>query len=345
MKHTPHIDRTAFVHYSSSTDKIRFLLQYAHLAPSTHNIQPWIFEIQATSCRIYYDPKLLLPYNDPTRRDLYISLGCCIENLITAARYFGVFDNVAYHDGPGELVAEVTFKQLDQPAPDDGMLPQLQAITARINARGLFKKTPPPPAFLAALRELNQEFGPAAQVHLVTDRADIQQLAKFTADGLRRAYRSAAFRHEISSWIRPNTSKQRDGIPGYALRMNGPMSVALPWLMRHFNIGRRLGQINYVSLNSAPLICVYTSPDDQPLTQMQVGRLAERVMLAATASGMRTSIFVASVEIEDIYEDVQRLLDTKRRPEFLMCVGYINTPQGHTPRHPLSSRIRTVEVA
>jgi nitroreductase len=341
MRVTPSINPQTFVEQSDAPAKIRFLLEYAHLAPSTHNVQPWLFEVSESTCRISYDPQLSLPQGDVAGRDLYISLGCCLENLITAARYFGVYKDTVYHDGPGQLVAEVAFQNLDNPPePDTKLRPLLDAILQRFNARGVFKSQALPADFAANLTKLNQSYGPEAQLHAVTEPKDRVRLAELTAEGLRRAYHRPAFRAEIAGWIRPNFSRSRDGIPGYSLRMPTPISMIMPWLMRNFDIGSKLAVLNRLSLGSAPLICVFTTAEPAPVQYVKAGQLAERVMLEANAVGMKTSIFVASVEIDELYQDVQQVIGSQRRPVFLLCAGYIDTPQGHTPRQPLESRIK-----
>ncbi len=342
MRAHPDIDEKAFSKLTSAPGKIKFLLEYAILAPSTHNIQPWLFKVGETSCKIYYNPELTLPEGDALGRDLFISLGCCIENLITAAQYFGVYQGATYYDGKNaQLVAEIKFKNLNQPGPVPvlALQPRLQAIIKRFNARGLFKKTPVPTELLEKLNSLNAEYGPVVQVHLVTNHADITKLGELTAEGLRRAYHRPAFRAEIANLIRHNLSKKRDGLPGYSLRMNLPVSLIMPWLMRNVDIGKKLAHLNVASLSSAPLICVYTATENTPLAFTQVGRLAERVMLEANIRDMKTSIFVASIEIDDLYKDVQKIIKSDAIPQFLMCAGYINTPQGNTPRQPLESRL------
>src|SRR5689334_4164473 len=105
----PEINEKDYLAATSDNDKIRFLLRYAQLAPSTHNIQPWLFKVAAPVLKIYFNPKLTLPEGDALGRDLYISIGCCIENLVTAATYFGLKTEVAYKDGADNLAAVVTF--------------------------------------------------------------------------------------------------------------------------------------------------------------------------------------------------------------------------------------------
>ena len=75
--------------------KVRARLEYlcflAHLAPSTHNTQPWRFFADETeqSITIYIDRHFVLPASDVNGRQTTISLGCALENMVCGARYFG----------------------------------------------------------------------------------------------------------------------------------------------------------------------------------------------------------------------------------------------------------------
>ena len=104
------INRDEFYKFSLPEDRIKFLLRYAILAPSTHNSQPWLLKIKKGSCQIYLNPSKRIVEADPIERDLYISFGCFLENLVIAGNYFGVFDRVEYFDKRNDnLVAEVFF--------------------------------------------------------------------------------------------------------------------------------------------------------------------------------------------------------------------------------------------
>ena len=76
--------------------QLRFLLRYAILAPSVKNTQPWRFAIEENRVRIFADPDRVLHVTDPNRRELYISLGCALENLLVAAEHFGFRHEVFY---------------------------------------------------------------------------------------------------------------------------------------------------------------------------------------------------------------------------------------------------------
>jgi nitroreductase len=65
------------------------IVQYATLAANGHNTQPWKFAIKDNTIEIHPDYSRELTVVDPNHRELWISLGCALENLIIAARASG----------------------------------------------------------------------------------------------------------------------------------------------------------------------------------------------------------------------------------------------------------------
>ena len=70
-------------------EKLRFLLNYAVLAPSGHNTQPWLFKVRNSEVELYTDRTRGLPVVDPEDRALVISCGAALFNLRAAVRHFG----------------------------------------------------------------------------------------------------------------------------------------------------------------------------------------------------------------------------------------------------------------
>jgi hypothetical protein len=103
---------------SASTDgKIGFLLRYAILAPSSHNSQPWRFRVSGNEVDIGADEARWLDAADPTKRELYISVGCAIENLCVAAERLELEPRVEYHGGTDtDTVATVTLREDSEPS-------------------------------------------------------------------------------------------------------------------------------------------------------------------------------------------------------------------------------------
>jgi hypothetical protein len=318
----------------SIEDKIKFVLGYAILAPSTHNSQPWLFKVEGGLCRVFYNKNLELPQADPSGRYLYISMGCMLENLVIAADYFGIFKDIRYilQDN---LVAEVYFQEGGQPKTELDYL--LRAIPKRVNARGLFENKDLPDNIKFRLESLGNRDNIKAD--FITDKKKIEKLASLTAEGLRIAYRSKNFRKEMSGWMHNNLTSKKTGMPGYSLRMPLVHSFLIPALVRLFDISPLLAKLNYNSMASVPFITILSSERSDPSVWLETGRLAEKYMLYLNSQGISTSIFIASVEMGKLVSQVKELLGTNLTPQFLFCAGYMKGSQAHSPREKLEKKL------
>lgn len=59
------------------------------LASNPHNSQPWIFRLTPSSIDLFADPSRQIGTVDPFRREMYIGLGCALENMVLAAEAEG----------------------------------------------------------------------------------------------------------------------------------------------------------------------------------------------------------------------------------------------------------------
>lgn len=104
------IDPKDFYRQVNETEKIKFLLKYAILAPSTHNTQPWLFRIKENSLELLLNEKRVLGCSDPTGRQALISLGCALKNLVLAAQSFHLQPTVQYLF-QNDLAARIEFQE------------------------------------------------------------------------------------------------------------------------------------------------------------------------------------------------------------------------------------------
>jgi len=329
------IHKDDFFKLNSPEEKIAFLLQYAVLAPSTHNSQPWNFRVGSDFCEIIRNDENPIVYADPKGRDLYISFGCLIENLVVAARYFRVFKNVDYVL-QGSSIARISFDFSD-PGTNTHWESVIDAILIRVNARGLFEKESVDKASLDILKGIEVPNG--LQRFFLEQKQDIATIADLTNQGLVIAYRDTNFRNEMSQWVNNSVSKKPTGIPGYSLRMPFLISFVFSWLVRNFNIGKRLGSLNRISINSAPAAIVVTADENTPKHWLETGRFAERFVLQTYALGYKTSFFTAAIEMGDLYQDIQRLLHTEKIPQFIIIFGKLNHRQKQNLRYSAHSKI------
>ena len=91
---------------ASNADRLKFLIRFAVLAPSSHNSQPWEFEIYDNKILISLEPSRLLPVGDANNRQAIISLGCAAQNILIAADYYGYKPKLNFI-GDGSFIAEI----------------------------------------------------------------------------------------------------------------------------------------------------------------------------------------------------------------------------------------------
>lgn len=70
------------------------------LASNPHNSQPWIFRITDSTIDLFADPERQIGVIDPFLREMYIGLGCALENMILAAEAEGFSPTVELMPDP-----------------------------------------------------------------------------------------------------------------------------------------------------------------------------------------------------------------------------------------------------
>ena len=61
------------------------LVRAAILAANPHDTQPWLFRVSESRIEMFADPNRRIGTIDPYLREMYIGLGCALENLLLAA--------------------------------------------------------------------------------------------------------------------------------------------------------------------------------------------------------------------------------------------------------------------
>ena len=338
MPNSRNINKADFDNLKTLREKIKFCLRYAVLAPSVHNTQPWFFKILGNVCEVYFDPKLRLAQADATGRNLYISLGKCLENFLIAAKYFGIYDKHEFIL-TDNLAARIYFNETGGKVYKWERL--VDTIPNRVNSRGAFlAKSIPEEILLEIKRLFAEKYAPLGLgLNIITDKEKIKAMALLTAQGMQMANRRTAFRKEMSEWLNNDLNPKKDGMPGFSLRMPFLLSFVIPWLIRFKDLGKFLGKLNYKSIMTAPAVFVFSAAENFPLTWLHMGLAIERLSLELQARGLKTSVYVASVEMGDLYKQVQQLLEISSRPQFVFCAGYMDFNQRLTPKHAVEEKL------
>ncbi len=321
-----------FPRHGAPEEQWAFLLNYAVLAPSGHNTQPWLFRIAGDGLEIYADRRRALPVVDPGDRELVMSCGTTLFHLRVAMRHFGIASVVRLLPGgtDSDLMARVRMGEASEPTLNDHRL--FTAIKRRHTNRQPFDDRPVPQPELDRLVDAARAEG--ATLHVLRDARDKQALAALIAEGDRIQGSDARFRRELAAWVHSNRAQSRDGLPGYALGLGDWASYAGPFVVRTFDWGRGQAARDRQLAEGSPVLLVLTTEEDTEAAWLQAGQALDAVLLQGCAYDLQASFLNQPVEVPALRPRVADLLGTDEHPQLILRMGYA-PPADPTPRRPV----------
>lgn len=321
-KTTPwQIDKKDFPLGGSYEDQMRFLLKYAVLAPSSHNTQPWKFSIKDNKVDVYVDKTRWLKVADQDQRELFISVGCALENLMVAGEHFGLECQPDYFPGPEDTVAEVRFQSKD-PSQSfrEGLL---DAIPERFTNHNAYNESPISSEDLQIIHNCFDE----EDIFLhTTDHPDTKRKVEemiIQADAIQ--FSDPDYREELGYWI-------GQGVFGASWLMSKIGQLAVNYI----NMGKTMGKKDSQVLMSSPVLAVISSRNDDRLSQVRVGQVFERIFLTATRLGISVHPMSQILEVPQLKDQVAELVPTTGViPQHTFRMGYGEPEKEHTPRRPV----------
>jgi nitroreductase len=314
------VDERGLPHESPPAEQAMFLLRYAVLAPSTHNSQPWRFALDRPyEIGVYADKAHWLRISDPEQRELHVSVGCAIENLLVAADHFGFGTTVSYFPEPSNeyLVAVVTLKPGQTPALDEDLFP---AIVRRRTVHQPFEDLPVPSALVGRLARASDP--PHVIVATATDEALRRRLDDLLVKADAAMFARLDYRDELARSI----AQGAFGTP-WLLAQLERLAVA------HINIGGLRARRDEATLRSAPVFGVVATRDDDHAAHVRAGQMTERIYLIATAMGLGVRPMTLVLEVPECREELNEIwAGLDGTPQLPFLVGYPCKAEEPTPR-------------
>ncbi|MCY7358331.1 MAG: hypothetical protein LH609_12905 [Rudanella sp.] len=310
----------------------REMLSLATLAPSGHNTQPWKFSVEPNTIRIYPDFTRRVPAVDPDDRELWISLGGVLENLLIAAQHAGYETETDYMlDGTAEDHIAVRLKKA-------GIRPDSQsvlfgAIPLRQCTRNEYDQKPVPTADLNKLE--TAATGAGVTPMLFTGAAAIEPMLEYVNAGNDRQMTDDAFKSELTEWIRFSNGEADEKMDGLASRVMGNPSLPR-WLAQLF-IGIILNPKSENKkddgfMRSSSGLMLFVSQKNDRAAWIETGRAYERFALLSTAMNIKNAFMNQPCEVPELRAQVQSNLTLNGAfPQLLARFG-------HSPAMPRSLR-------
>ena len=301
---------------ASLEEQLKFLVNYAVLAPSVHNTQPWLFRILDHSIEIHADRSRALAVLDPEDRSLIISCGSAIRLMEFTLDAFGfgfavsVFPDISQPD----LLATITISsEPEEMRPDEELI---RAITRRNTIRRGFQDLPLPSGFVEEFQDLGTS--ESGYLCLVDDKKAEARILTQLQETERHHRTDIRYRRESESWMHPMRERSRDGVP---MRPEEPSPTASCWM------------VDDVSTD-ATLLMVVTESADTPQAWLETGFHLMQVLLKASRHGVNAAIMNLPFSSDEIRDVISPLTGCKADPILLLRFG---RPRRKliTPRRPL----------
>lgn len=297
-------------------DAMRSLIHFATLAANGHNTQPWKFAVRATAIEIHPDYSRELKVVDPQHRELWISLGCALENLLVAAHATGYAAEVAYPDSSDVIRVDLT---PDTPQTD----PMFDAIPSRQNTRSEYDGRSIPASDLDRILSLPIE--PGVSLRIVTAPNELETLVDYVNQGNLGQYADTAFVDELIEWLRFNKRDALATMDGLYSACSGNPEVP-GWLGRMFVAGTKPGQqadVDAKKLRSSSAAVVIASETEDKSAWVRTGQVYERLALQTTALGIKSAFLNQPIEVSELRSQFQSAIRLGAfLPQLLLRFGY-----------------------
>jgi hypothetical protein len=302
---------------SEELTQLKEIVRCATLAPSGHNTQPWRFRIDGRAIAILPDLSRRTPVVDPDDHHLYVSLGCAAENLLLAARAFGLPGTMEFRPDADGVVSVA----MERAKPEESAL--FRAIPDRQCTRADYDGKALHPDELRLLEAAGS--GDGVSVLLLTERASIERVLDHVVQGNTTQVRDPAFVDELERWIRFGDGEAVRSADGLTARSTGN-PPAPRWLGRlMFRALFRAKPENDKcarQIRSSAGIAVFVSDVDDRAHWVEAGRCYQRFALQATALGIRNAFVNQPVEVADLRPGFACALGLGgRRPDLVVRFG------------------------
>jgi len=324
-KRTPwSIDEGQFPKGGTLREKMHFIIRYAILAPSSHNSQPWRFRVHDKGVDLLLDHTQWLKIADDDQRELHISVGCALENLLVAAEHFGLGHKATLMPRADDtsVAATVEFDENGERGPHRAEV-LFEMIPVRHTNHGQYEERMVPAGVRQKLQEVCVEDG--VSLHLTDDDQIKRKVNELVVRGDAIQFADPDFREELAHWI-------GQGVFGtsWLLSKIGKLAVS------YIDMGKSQGKKDSEVLMSSPelgIIC--TDSDDRP-SQLKVGQVYQRVSLLAASHGIWCQPMSQIVEVPELKAEVAELVpETGITPQHPFRMGYAQAEKDHTPRRPV----------
>lgn len=317
----------------------RELVRMATLAASSHNTQPWRFELLDSAIVIHPDLTRRCPVVDPLDAHLFKSLGCAAENLVQAAAAQGRAADVDLDEASGTVTVHLDGPHQAPTVDRDDAVVLAQAILTRQCTRGDYDGSAVSSEQLRLLGDAGSVG--TARCELRTGHAALEAVAGLVSAGNLVQLRDDAFRRELVEWIRFNPKaalRTGDGLAGPTTSQPAAPTWFGRALQRVLLSAERQAKLDAGRLAGSAGIAAFVTSGDDRRHWVDAGRAYQRFALRAESIDVRTAFVNQPIEVAALRPDLESWLGLNGERVQLMIRF------GHGAKLPFSLRRPLEEV-
>ncbi|WP_206797025.1 nitroreductase family protein [Amycolatopsis sp. MtRt-6] len=310
-----------------TTAETEVLLRSMMRAPSVHNTQPWLLEVEPDELRVRERAEPALPHHDPHGRDRAASCGAAVANLELAVRTLGRAAETAFLPDARQpdLVARIAVGAEVAPTPEE--LRRYGAIARRASHRAPFNGVAVPAPVVHKLADAGG--APGVEVRPVRPGSEVAVVARLLHFAAEHFRTDRGYQRELSLWTIRDEDAHRHGVGIPASRVP---SGSVPWagLVRRATevpdtpeLERRL---------AGETLLVFVTADDAPLDHVRAGYALERAWLAAVDLGLAAGVLTQPLHLEPVRSALCEDLELPGFPQALLRIGYAAEADPPSPR-------------
>lgn len=307
----------------TATSSYTALVEDAMRAPSSHNSQPWLFRAREGALELHADRTRALPVNDPRDRELLISCGAALTNLLASAEHhhFSGLVHLWPDDEDPDHLATVSLVPT-QPYTD-------ARLAYGIRLRGTWRR--PFPARQVTQDVVDQLLAAArdagAWAHVVDDEQR-PELVDLVTGGDHFQFTDPRWRRELAAWMHPGRS-------GDGLTLPLVSGAVTRLVVSHVDVGERTARQDAALTAAAPLLVVLGTDTDDEAAWLTAGRALQRLLLTGAVLGIQAGYSNQPCQV-DVLRPILASVIGRKHPQMVLRLGYPGETPPPTPRRPLS---------
>lgn len=266
------------------TDDFNFLVECAIKAPSGHNTQPWKFENIDHGIIIHPDFKRALPVVDAENYELYISLGCALENLLIAAKQKDYNCNVRYpENASSSIIIDLTKDDAGKGTFDIlfNEIVKRQVTKSKYNDKSLSDDV---------LKQLGSCFNfEGITMRILDSKKDLENLIPLIIEANNLQFNNRNFLNELVHWIRfskNEAKKKQDGIWSATMGMPGLGRLLGSLVMKNFVTTKSEENRLIELLRHSQGLAIFISDTNNTEAWVKTGQAFQRFGLTSTHLGV-----------------------------------------------------------